>query len=209
MKKFWMILCVATLTGWYARAQNEESPVTTDAVPAEQAEETKENTMVIIKTSEGNIKLKLYDAEAPITVKNFLDYVDSGHYNGTIFHRVIGNFMIQGGGFTKNMSQKPTQDPIKNEADNGKQNKKGTVAMARTQVVDSATSQFFINVADNAFLNYRDASMQGYGYCVFAEVIEGLDVVEKIKGVKTGSVGGFQDVPLTPVEIVEITRVTE
>ncbi|MDD2235864.1 MAG: peptidylprolyl isomerase [Kiritimatiellae bacterium] len=165
--------------------------------------------MVVIKTSEGDIKLKLYDAEAPITVKNFLDYVDSGHYNGTIFHRVIGNFMIQGGGFTKDMSQKPTQAPIKNEADNGKQNKKGTVAMARTQVVDSATSQFFINVTDNAFLNFRDASTQGYGYCVFAEVIEGLDVVDKIKGVKTGNVAGFQDVPLTPVEIIEVVRVTE
>lgn len=206
MKNSWLGIGMAMIMCIAAYAQSENIPVTTNETPAPPASETKENSMVIIKTSQGDIKLKLYDDEAPVTVKNFLDYVDKGHYNGTIFHRVINNFMIQGGGFNKDMVQKPTLSPIKNEAGNGMKNKRGTIAMARTQVVDSATSQFFINVANNDFLNYRDESMQGYGYCVFGEVVDGMDVVDAIKGVKTGNVAGFQDVPMTPVEIIEIVH---
>jgi peptidyl-prolyl cis-trans isomerase B (cyclophilin B) len=163
--------------------------------------------MVIIKTSLGDIKAELFDDKAPATVKNFLCYVDAGHYNGTIFHRVIDNFMIQGGGFTPDMQQKPTRAPIKNEAANKAPNKRGTLAMARTSDINSAGAQFFINVKDNAFLNYRDDSVQGFGYCVFGNVIEGMDVVDKIKAVKTGQKGQFSDVPLESVMIKEIIRV--
>jgi peptidyl-prolyl cis-trans isomerase B (cyclophilin B) len=169
-----------------------------------QTEKEKE-TMVTIKTTKGDITLKLFNEEAPETVANFIQYAKDGHYNDTIFHRVIDNFMIQGGGFTQDMQQKPTRAPIKNEAANGLKNKRGTIAMARTQVIDSATSQFFINVADNAFLNYRDPSVQGFGYCVFGEVTDGMDVVEAIKSVKTGSHGPFQDVPADPVVITEVS----
>jgi peptidyl-prolyl cis-trans isomerase B (cyclophilin B) len=156
---------------------------------------------VVLETSEGNITLELDAEKAPITVKNFLDYVEAGHYDGTIFHRVISNFMIQGGGMDAAMKEKKTKSPIKNEADNGLQNLRGTVAMARTGVVDSATAQFFINVKDNSFLNHRDKSSQGYGYAVFGKVIDGMDVVEKIKGVATGRKGFHDDVPLSPVTI--------
>ena len=205
----WLIVGLAMILSGSLQAQAPDPvPAATEA-PAEQAPATKENTMVIIKTNKGDIKLKLCDAEAPITVKNFLAYVDKGHYNGTIFHRVIDNFMIQGGGFTKNMVQKPTQSPIKNEAGNGKKNNRGTIAMARTQIIDSATSQFFINVKNNDFLNHRDESMQGFGYCVFGEVVDGMDVVDAIKGVKTGVVAGFSDVPTAPIEIIEVVRATE
>jgi len=165
------------------------------------------DSVVLIKTSKGDIKVKLYAKKAPITVKNFLKYVDSKHYNGTIFHRVISNFMIQGGGFTKNMTQKATKAPIKNEADNGLSNKRGTLAMARTGVVDSATNQFFINVKDNAFLDHKSKSPRGYGYCVFGKVIGGMDVVDKIKDSQTGHKGRYSDVPIEPIEIKEITRV--
>ena len=163
--------------------------------------------MVIIKTSKGDIKLKLHEDKAPVTVKNFLSYVDSGHYEGTIFHRVIGNFMIQGGGFTADMDQKTTKAPIKNEAQNGLKNKRGTIAMARTMVVDSATSQFFINVVDNEFLNFRSPDPQGFGYCVFGEVVEGMDVVDAIRAVPTGRSGPHSDVPVDPVEIIQVVRV--
>lgn len=162
--------------------------------------------MVTIKTTKGDILVKLYPDKAPITVKNFLQYVDDHFYEHTIFHRVIDGFMIQGGGFTKDMNQKPTRAPIKNEANNGLQNLKGTLAMARTPVVDSATAQFFINVADNAFLNFQSKSAQGYGYCVFGEVVNGMDVVDAIKSVKTGDSNGMQNVPVEPVEILEIVR---
>jgi cyclophilin family peptidyl-prolyl cis-trans isomerase len=163
-------------------------------------------TMVLIKTSLGEIKVELFDQQAPETVKNFLRYIDDKHYNGTIFHRVIGNFMIQGGGFTPAMTQKPTRPPVANEAGNGEKNKRGTLAMARTPEINSATSQFFINVADNAFLDHRDNTPQGFGYCVFGKVVGGMDVVDKIKAVKTGMHGPHADVPVEPVTINEIVR---
>ncbi len=162
--------------------------------------------MVTIKTSMGDIKLELFSDEAPETVKNFLQYVDDGFYNGTIFHRVIDGFMVQGGGFNTDFEEKPTREPIVNEADNRLSNDVGTVAMARTMVIDSATSQFFINVSNNNFLNFRDKSQQGYGYCVFAKVTEGMDVVNKIKKVKTGSRGYHDDVPQEDVIIESISR---
>ena len=162
--------------------------------------------MVTMKTSEGTIRLELWEDKAPITVKNFVRYVDEGFYNGTIFHRVIDGFMIQGGGFDANMVQKPTRAPIKNEAANGLSNKRGTLAMARTSVVDSATSQFFINVKDNGFLDFRAPNPQGFGYCVFGEVVAGMDVVDKIKVVKTRHLNGMDDVPAETVEILAIER---
>lgn len=161
------------------------------------------NPIVLIKTSIGDIKLELYPDKAPITVKNFLMYASEGHYNNTIFHRVIDGFMIQGGGFNKDFTQKATHEPIKNEADNGLKNVRGTVAMARTGVVDSATAQFFINVVDNPFLDFRAKNTRDYGYCVFGKVIAGMDVVDKIAKVKTGSFGPYQDVPKETVEILE------
>lgn len=163
--------------------------------------------VVIIETTMGNIKVELYPDKAPITVQNFLNYVKEGFYNGTIFHRVIKNFMIQGGGFTEDMHQKATKPPIKNEANNGLKNKRGTIAMARTIVIDSATSQFFINQKDNPFLDHRDNTLQGFGYAVFGSVIEGMDVVDKIAAVRTTTVKGFQDVPFTPVVIKTIRLV--
>ena len=174
---------------------------------ATQEPEQKENPVVIIKTSKGDIKVELFADKAPNTVKNFLQYVDDGHYNGTIFHRVISGFMIQGGGFTKEFTQKPTRAPVKNEAANGLKNTRGTLAMARTSDVDSATAQFFINVVDNDFLDFRAPNPQGFGYCVFGKVTEGMDVVDAIRSVKTGSRGMFQDVPVETVEIIEAAQV--
>jgi cyclophilin family peptidyl-prolyl cis-trans isomerase len=166
------------------------------------------NPKVLMKTSMGDITLELNLDKAPISVKNFMKYVKSGHYKGTIYHRVIANFMIQGGGFTKDMNKKGGTDaPIKNEATNGLKNKKGTVAMARTSVVDSATDQFFINVVDNDFLNHRNTSSSGFGYAVFGNVIKGMDVVDKIRVVKTTSHGSYQDVPATPVIIESVTEI--
>ncbi|MEU3527661.1 peptidylprolyl isomerase [Streptomyces sp. NPDC038707] len=161
---------------------------------------------VELNTSAGRIVLELNDAAAPKTAENFLAYVRSGHYDGTIFHRVINNFMIQGGGFTTDMRQKPTQAPITNEADNGLKNDNYTVAMARTNDPHSATAQFFINVSDNAFLNHTSKSPNGWGYAVFGRVTEGQDVVDAIKGVKTGSRQGHQDVPTEPV-VIESAKV--
>ncbi|HEY3326960.1 MAG TPA: peptidylprolyl isomerase [Novimethylophilus sp.] len=157
--------------------------------------------MVKIFTNFGDIVLELDAEKAPVTVANFLEYVNSGFYNGTIFHRVIDGFMIQGGGMEPGMQQKPTNAQIKNEADNGLLNKTYTVAMARTPDPHSASSQFFINVADNDFLNYRTANSQGWGYCVFGKVVEGMDVVDKIAKVKTGNKAGHQDVPVDDVVI--------
>ncbi|AUN94746.1 peptidylprolyl isomerase [Pseudazoarcus pumilus] len=156
---------------------------------------------VKLYTNHGAITLELDADKAPETVANFVAYVEAGHYDGTIFHRVIDNFMIQGGGFEPGMKQKPTRDPIKNEADNGLKNDFGTIAMARTQAPHSATAQFFINVADNAFLNHRSPDMQGWGYCVFGRVTDGIDVVDKIRAVPTGSSGFHQDVPKEDVLI--------
>ena len=155
--------------------------------------------MVLLSTSLGEIKIELYDKEAPETVSNFLGYVNDGFFDGTIFHRVIAGFMIQGGGFTPDMQQKSTKPPIKNEAANGLKNELGTLAMARTNVVDSATSQFFINVKDNDFLNHQGQA--NFGYCVFGKVVEGLDVVHQIEAVATGRSGMHDDVPVTPVVI--------
>ncbi|ACR70741.1 peptidylprolyl isomerase A [Edwardsiella ictaluri] len=156
------------------------------------------NTRVMLMTSVGNIELELYNQKAPVTVDNFLGYVNSGYYNGTIFHRVIPGFMIQGGGFTGDMQQKATQPPIKNEADNGLRNLRGTIAMARTAEKDSATSQFFINVADNAFL---DHGQRDFGYAVFGKVIKGMDVVDRISQARTENVGPYQNVPAKPIVI--------
>ncbi len=164
------------------------------------------NPVVLMETSAGKIRIELDQKNAPASVNNFLSYVDDKFYDGTIFHRVINNFMIQGGGFTPDMQQKKTNAQIKNEAGNGLKNKRGTIAMARTMVVDSATSQFFINVADNDFLDHRDTSPQGYGYAVFGKVIEGMDVVDKIKNVKTGTKMGFGDVPMETVVIKSVKR---
>ena len=175
--------------------------------PGDAQETAKGNPLVVLETSKGKIVLELYPDKAPVTVKNFLTYVDAKFYDGTIFHRVIPNFMIQGGGFTADMNQKPTNDPIKNEADNGLKNQRGTIAMARTNVPDSATSQFFINSVNNDFLNFKSKSVQGWGYAVFGKVVEGLDVVDAISAVKTGTSGGFRDVPAEPVVIKSARRV--
>lgn len=161
--------------------------------------------MVLLSTSMGEIKIELHKNEAPETVQNFLSYVNDGFFDGTIFHRVIAGFMIQGGGFTPDLQQKATKPPIKNEATNGLKNELGTLAMARTNVVDSATSQFFINVKDNDFLNHQGQA--NFGYCVFGRVVEGLDIVHQIEGVTTGRSGMHDDVPLTPVVIQSATEV--
>src|SRR5699024_4487194 len=157
--------------------------------------------------SAGDILIELNQEKAPATVENFLTYVNDGFYDGTIFHRVIDNFMVQGGGFDAGMNQKKTRDPIKNEADNGLLNKQYTLAMARTNDPHSATAQFFINVADNDFLNFQAPTGNGWGYAVFGEVIEGSDVVDKIKGVETGSRGFHQDVPVETITIESATVV--
>ena len=159
----------------------------------------------IVETSMGTITLELNEEKAPVTVANFIDYAKSGHYDGTIFHRVIDGFMIQGGGFTKEMNQKATKAPIRNEAANGLKNARGTIAMARTSVVDSATSQFFINLVDNDFLDYRSPTPQGFGYAVFGQVTDGLEVVDAIAKVSTGDCGYHQNVPEKPVVITRVT----
>lgn len=161
--------------------------------------------MVTFHTNHGDIVIKTFDDKAPVTVENFLTYCREGFYNNTIFHRVINGFMIQGGGFEPGMEQKNTKAPIKNEANNGLKNTRGTLAMARTNDPHSATAQFFINVADNDFLNFRSERSDGWGYCVFAEVVEGMDVVDKIKGVSTGRSGFHQDVPREDVVIEKVT----
>jgi len=172
------------------------------------AQEAAAGPILVIKTNKGVIEVELFSDKAPASVKNFLDYVDAGHYDGTIFHRVITGFMIQGGGFVPDGQQKPTKPPVKNEANNGLKNTRGTLAMARTQVVDSATSQFFINHADNAFLDFKNETPQGFGYCVFGRVVSGMDVVDAIanspKGAKTPGV--FQDRPKDDVLIESIKR---
>ena len=157
--------------------------------------------MITIKTNHGDIHVELFDDRAPITCENFRQYIADGFFDGTIFHRVIPNFMIQGGGFDEDMQQKKTRKPIKNEADNGEGNRRGTLAMARTMDVNSATAQFFINLKDNTFLNHGG---RDFGYAVFGEVTDGMDVVDAIAGVKTGNRGGHQDVPVETVVITEV-----
>jgi cyclophilin family peptidyl-prolyl cis-trans isomerase len=163
-------------------------------------------TQAVIKTNKGDIKIELDREHAPITVENFLNYVSEGFYDGTVFHRVIKGFMVQGGGFTVDSEQKETKEPIKNEADNGLSNDRGTLAMARTMVVDSATSQFFINLVDNDFLNYKDDA--NYGYAVFGRVVEGMDVVDEIAKVDTGVNGPHQDWPIEDV-VIESVEIVE
>lgn len=158
--------------------------------------------MITIKTNHGDISVELFEEAAPISCENFRQYVTDGHFDGTVFHRVIPNFMVQGGGMDENMDSLPTRDPIKNEADNGEKNERGTLAMARTGVVDSATSQFFINLNDNEFLNHGG---RDFGYAVFGRVSDGMDVVDAIAAVPTGNSGGHQDVPVEAVTIISAT----
>jgi peptidyl-prolyl cis-trans isomerase B (cyclophilin B) len=183
----------------------DEKPSTTTGKPS--CPSTKENfPMVKLHTNHGAITLELDQAKAPLTVANFLSYVDSGHYSNTLFHRVIDGFMIQGGGMEPGMKEKDTQAPVKNEANNGLKNDAYTVAMARTSEPHSASSQFFINIANNDFLNFSGESVRGWGYCVFGKVVEGKEVVDKIKGVATGNKGGHQDVPTEDVVIERAER---
>jgi cyclophilin family peptidyl-prolyl cis-trans isomerase len=198
------VVSLAMFVSASGRAEDKpvEKPADTNAPAAAPADTKGATPMVIIKTSMGDVKVELYPDKAPITVKNFLSYVDDKFYDGTIFHRIINGFMIQGGGFTPDMNQKATKAQIKNEAQNGLKNDRGTLAMARTMVIDSATAQFFINVVDNDFLNFKSADVRGFGYCVFGKVVEGMDVVDKIKAVPTGA----QDVPNDVVKILEVRR---
>ncbi|HEX2694723.1 MAG TPA: peptidylprolyl isomerase [Acidobacteriota bacterium] len=165
------------------------------------------NPQVLLKTSKGDITVELFQDKAPISVKNFLSYVDDKHYEGTIFHRVIKGFMVQGGGMTADMNEKSAKPPIKNEAANGLKNKRGTLAMARTPEIDSATSQFFINLVDNSFLDHQQGAPDKFGYAVFGKVVAGMDVVDAIAAVPTGSKGMHQDVPREPLTIVSVTLV--
>jgi len=190
MKKFYLFLAVIVLF---------TLGLTTSSL-------AKANPKVLMKTTKGDIVIELFPQKAPITVKNFLSYVDEGFYDGTIFHRVIKGFMIQGGGYTTELHRKSTKPPIKNEATNGLSNKRGTIAMARTMDINSATTQFFINLVDNTFLDHRDNTPEGYGYCVFGRVIQGMDVVDAIAEVKTMTRRGMRDVPRETIEIISIKR---
>ncbi len=168
----------------------------------------KENPIVVIETLLGDIKIELYPDKAPITVENFLKYVEDGFYDGLIFHRVIPNFVIQGGGFDENLNYKiPTYPPIKNEAKNGLRNIRGTIAMARTTDINSATSQFFINMSDNYQLDHETDTPDKYGYAVFGRVVEGMDVVEKIARVPTRTIKGYDDVPIDPIKMLSVKRI--
>ena len=193
MKKWW--------AGWSLAVV-----LTLLCAPAQGAEKSAQQPRVELKTSMGVIVLELYPDRAPKTTTNFLIYVDAGYYDGTIFHRVIPRFMIQGGGFTADMQQKKTRTPVTNEADNRIKNQRGTVAMARTPDPHSATSQFYINTVDNNFLNFKSKDPRGWGYAVFGRVTKGMDIVDAISGVKTGVVKGHRDVPVKPVTIVTARR---
>lgn len=172
--------------------------------PESQGPAKVENPVALIETSMGNIKIELFKDKAPISVKNFIDYANEKFYDGTIFHRVIPNFVIQGGGFTEEMTKKATHQPITNEAGNGMSNSRGTVAMARTPLINSATSQFYINLRDNKALDHKDETSEGYGYCVFGRVIEGMDVVDSISRVPRDKRGAHSDVPVKPVIIKSV-----
>ena len=169
---------------------------------------SEQNPQVLLETSMGNITIELFKEKAPITVRNFLGYVKDGFYDGLIFHRVIKDFMVQGGGMSESLEQKKPKFAIKNEATNGLSNTRGTLAMARTGVVDSATSQFFINTVDNLFLNHKGKQPDSFGYCVFGQVVEGMDVVDQIRAVKTGNKNGHSDVPVEPV-FIKSTKLIE
>ncbi len=193
--------------GLFAHAEPETAETPTPDTPTK---DPATMPVVTIETSHGTITAELFADKAPLTVENFLSYVDKGSYDGTVFHRVIPDFMIQGGGFTSEMSQKPTAAPIRNEARADVPNARGTLAMARTQVVDSATAQFFINLKDNAFLNHRDRTPQGFGYAVFGRVTDGMDVVDRIAQEPTGThPSGHRDVPQTPVVIRSVRRAAD
>jgi len=196
------ILAVLLLSSGFVLAD-----VTQGVIPL-QAPAPKElkNVQIIIETSMGAITAELDSAKAPGTVSNVLSYIDAKFYDATIFHRVIDGFMIQGGGFTRDMIQKKNQAPVKNEADNGLHNVRGTLAMARTMIVDSATSQFFINLIDNSFLDFKSKTDAGWGYCVFGKVVDGMDVVDKIAKVRTDQSGRLQNVPVEPVVINSVRR---
>jgi len=194
-------------------AQGVAAAAATDAASApapDQATPVDPHPRVALETTEGRIVVELDRGKAPVSVENFLLYTQEGHYDGTIFHRVIDSFMIQGGGYTADFQRKPTHDPIVNEADNGLKNVTGSIAMARTRAPDSATAQFFINVKDNGFLDYRDPSIDGRGYTVFGQVVEGWDTIERILAIPTGHGGPFpKDVPQTSVLIKKVTLVDD
>ena len=187
--------------------QSVEQPAADQSLQQPQESKERNTVMILMKTSKGDITLELDREKAPKTVANFLSYVNAGHYNGTIFHRVINGFMIQGGGFDENMNQKPAPNTVENEANNGLKNVIGSIAMARTPDPHSASAQFFINVKDNTFLDYP--GQDGWGYCVFGKVVDGMDVVNDIKGVPTGSVGYMQDVPKEPIVIEDVSVIDE
>ena len=203
MKLSRLIAVVAAL----AFAASVAAPLSAQEKEAEKVQEKAGNPMVLMKTNMGNITIELFEKEAPITVKNFLNYVDKKFYEGTTFHRVIPNFVIQGGGFDKDMMKKVTLDPIKNEATNGLKNLKGTLSMARTGEINSATSQFFVNLKDNDALDHKDMTSPKYGYAVFGKVVQGMDVVAKIAAVKTARKADMNDVPDRPVTIESVTRI--
>jgi cyclophilin family peptidyl-prolyl cis-trans isomerase len=165
------------------------------------------NPKVLMKTSKGDITIELYQDKAPVSVRNFLSYVDEKFYDGTIFHRIIKGFMIQGGGLNADYQEKPSKPPIQNEATNGLKNERGTIAMARTPEIHSATCQFFINHVDNAFLNHRDNTAQGFGYAVFGRVVAGMDVVDAIANVRTGTIKGYADAPQETITIISVRRI--
>ncbi|WP_376696068.1 peptidylprolyl isomerase [Wenzhouxiangella sp. EGI_FJ10305] len=201
MRTFLALLLLASLP-LAAQESEQNTDTRTDST-------TTENPNVILHTNLGAITVELFEEQAPKSTANFLRYARDGHYDGTIFHRVINNFMIQGGGFDTDFEQKPTSDPIENEADNGLKNERGTLAMARTNDPHSATSQFFINVVDNDFLNHRNkASGQTWGYAVFGRVVEGMDIVDEIRALETGTQGMHRDVPVEPV-IIEKVELSE
>jgi cyclophilin family peptidyl-prolyl cis-trans isomerase len=189
-----------------AKSAPKPEPKTMEKTVTEKDQNAAKNPVVIIETSMGTIKAELFADKAPKTVANFLVYTDEKFFDGLIFHRVIAGFMIQGGGFTSKMQQKATHDQIENEASADKLNDRGTLAMARTNEVHSATAQFFINLKDNGFLNHKNKAAAGYGYCVFGKVIDGMDVVDKIAAVKTGQAGRFSDVPVEQVVIKSVRR---
>ena len=197
MKKLTYLLLAMLLGACSDQGQNAEAPKAAD------------NPKVVMQTTMGDIVIELYPQKAPKTVANFLQYVDEGFYNGTIFHRVIDGFMIQGGGFTENMEQKQTRPPILNEADNGLRNTTGTIAMARTMEPHSASAQFFINVANNTPLDFREKTPRAWGYAVFGRVVKGMDVVKAIKSVKTESRGMYSDVPSTNIIIQKVSRLSD
>lgn len=186
--------------------QQTPQPPMADATSAPADADNQAGPRYVVETSMGNFTIELWPDKAPITVKNFLEYVDEGYYNGTIFHRVISGFMIQGGGFDRSGHEKIACEPIRNEADNGCKNTRGTVAMARTPSPDSATCQFFVNVVDNPALDHKSNASAEFGYCVFGKVVEGMETVDKIRYVKTGTFGRYKDWPQTPVVILGIKR---